>query len=255
MNKYMMNETAQTKPQHRSLSGEPYSQAHPSYVYRGAEKYSEKTTQYKQSKKTKQTKKNSSRFIAATLLFCFGLMVSVYPFLAQYINSLSDSKVVAAYNASVMNGGADTSSGAEGALVFGQEELDEDVYGIISIPNLSLELPIYVGDTDANLSKGIAHLKGSSLPVGGKSTHCVLAGHNGAITNEWFTHIDQLNNGDLFYIRNGSIVLTYEVVGKKVIEPTDTSDLYIQKDRDLATLLTCVDSGAKRLLVMGERIN
>ena len=198
-------------------------------------------------KKSRERRPTSSRTAVSILMFIIGIVVSIYPYVAQYINSFSDSKVVAAYNASVMN---PTSLGAG---VSGAEPLDADVYGTIFIPKLSLELPIYIGDTDANLSRGIAHIEGTSLPVGGKSTHSVLAGHNGAVTNEWFTHIDQMNKGDLFYIRNSSGVLTYKVFRINVINPKDTSSLYIEKDRDLVTLLTCIHSGTQRLLVTGER--
>lgn len=123
------------------------------------------------------------------------------------------------------------------------------------IPLLELELPIYVGSTNENLEKGIAHLEGTSLPVGGASTHSVLCGHNGAVTNEWFTHIDQMSTGDLFYIRHDGSVLTYKVVSTKIIQPNNTSDLMIEQDKDLVTLLTCADSGATRLIVRGERVS
>lgn len=211
------------------------------------------------NKKRNKQKRSLGRTLASIFLFFLGLGISVYPYVAQYINSLSDTRLVAAYNASIMNGGGASNSnggmsGAEGGVAVNPDDLLADVYGTIFIPKLSLELPIYVGSTNENLSRGIAHLEGTSLPVGGESTHSVLAGHNGAITNEWFTHIDQLGKGDLFYIRNGTSVLTYSVYDTKVIEPTDTSELYIEEGRDLVTLLTCIDGGSKRLLVKGERV-
>jgi len=137
----------------------------------------------------------------------------------------------------------------------GQEKANkEDMFGAIIIPKLGLELPIFTGSTDANLERGIAHMEGTSLPVGGESTHSVLAGHNGAVTNEWFTNIDQLTEGDLFYIRTLEQLLTYKVISSKVISPGAVSELYIQEGRDLVTLLTCTPNGSMRLIVTGERV-
>lgn len=145
--------------------------------------------------------------------------------------------------------------GDEGALDVADAVFSEEgMFGSIFIPKLGLELPIFTGSTNANLSRGIAHLEGTSLPTGGENTHAVLAGHNGAIANEWFTNIDKLEEGDLFYIRHEGLSLTYKVESKHVISPTDVSALLIQEGRDLVTLLTCIDSGKNRLLVTGNRV-
>ena len=202
-----------------------------------------------------RAKRSAARTIAALLMFCMGFGILVYPYVAQRINNESATRLVAAYNESVQAGAGGQSDG-EGSDVaaYAAPIPDEGVYGSIFIPKLSLELPIFIGSTDANLSKGIAHLEGTSLPTGGESTHSVLAGHNNVATNEWFTNIDRLVEGDLFYIRNGGTVLTYQVVSTQIIAPTDTSTLLIERGRDLVTLLTCTDSGAERLLVTGERV-
>lgn len=199
-------------------------------------------------------KRSKGRTFSSVIIFLIGLSIFLYPHVAQYINNLSATRIVEEYTASVMasENGTAVAGDDEGVNALGYNE--EDVYGTIFIPKLSLELPIYVGDTDANLSRGIAHMEGTSLPVGGNSTHSVLAGHNGMVTNEWFTNIDKLTEGDLFYVRNGTTVLTYSVVAIAMIDPTDTSSLYIKEGRDLVTLLTCDDTGAKRLIVTGERV-
>jgi len=201
------------------------------------------------------------RRVAAIFLFFIGLSILLYPHIAQYVNQLHATRLVAAYfDTGAQFGGpatpGATGGGGAGPYAAGQnpEGSDEDIFGSIYIPKLKLELPIYTGSTTANLAKGIAHLEGTSLPVGGESTHSVLCGHNGAVTNEWFTHIDELTEGDLFYIRTLEQLLTYKVVSMKVIDPDDTSDLLIEPGRDLVTLLTCADSGRMRLIVTGERV-
>lgn len=198
-------------------------------------------------------KRGVGRITFAVLVFLTGVIIVVYPYVAQYINNLSATKIVEAYHETVNTGVTGSEQEGSGGVVI-SAGIGEEVFGSIFIPKLELELPIYVGSTTTNLSKGIAHLEGTSLPVGGTSTHSVLAGHTGAVTNEWFTNIDKLEKGDPFYIRHESSVLTYEVVGMKVIESEDTSDLYIEEGRDLVTLLTCSDSGTKRLIVTGERL-
>lgn len=200
-------------------------------------------------------RRRRARTIAALLVFCAGLFVLSYPHIAQTINNENATRLAAAYNAAVETG-FDRGAGGEDpeSSAYAAPLPAEGIYGSIFIPKLSLELPIFVGSTDANLSKGIAHIEGTSLPTGGKSTHSVLAGHNNVATNEWFTNIDRLVQDDLFYIRNGGSVLTYRVVSMQVIAPTDTSALLIERERDLVTLLTCTDSGAERLIVTGERV-
>lgn len=198
--------------------------------------------------------RHRARMVAALAVFCVGLFVLAYPYLAQTVNNEHATRLVAAYNDAV-EAGSESHAGGEDpeSPAYAASVPIDGVYGSIFIPKLSLELPIFVGSTDANLSKGIAHLEGTSLPTGGESTHSVLAGHNNVATNEWFTNIDRLAQGDLFYIRTGSSTLTYRVVSMQIITPTETSALLIERGRDLVTLLTCTDSGAERLLVTGER--
>lgn len=209
-----------------------------------------------------------ARRISAIFIFILGLAIVFYPSVSQYINEQSASRLLDEYFATggvapIMDGGngaADGASVADGSTdgasddAVGVGRAAEGIFGSITIPKLELELPIYTGMTTVNLSKGIAHLEGTSLPVGGESTHSVLCGHNGAVMNEWFTHIDQLGEGDLFYVRTKEQYLTYKVVSMKEIHPDDTSDLYIREGEDLVTLLTCSKGGVMRLLVTGERV-
>ena len=195
------------------------------------------------------------RRMFAVFLFVLGLSLVLYPSLAQYVNNLSATKLVSEYFNSAIEPTISPDNPQAGAGAgAGADASSDEIFGGISIPKLKLELPIYIGSTDENLSKGIAHLEGTSLPVGGKSTHSVLCGHNGAVTNEWFTHIDELTEGDLFYIKTTEQLLTYKVIGYKTISPNDTSELYIKEGQDLVTLLTCIDSGTNRLIVTGERV-
>lgn len=190
-----------------------------------------------------KTYQSKQRPFIALVIFFLGVLIFFYPYIAQQINNINATKIVANYEQQMSNPGSSNAAYA-----------DEDIFGSIFIPKLNLELPIYVGSVDANLSRGIAHLEGTSLPIGGVNTHAVLAGHNGAVTNEWFTNIDQLKQGDLFYIRHDGLTLTYEVISTEIIAPSDTSTLLIREGEDLVTLLTCTSTGAERLIVTGSRV-
>ena len=132
---------------------------------------------------------------------------------------------------------------------------DEGVMGYIEIPKINILLPIYHGVSSDVLSKGISHLPETSLPVGGKSTHCVLAGHSGMSNARLFTDLPKLQNGDVFYLHIYNKTLTYTVDQVKKVLPTDTSDLQIVDGEDYVTLVTCVPIAVNshRLLVRGTR--
>ena len=131
-----------------------------------------------------------------------------------------------------------------------------DVMGYIVISKINVSLPIYHGTRDAVLQSGTGHLEGTSLPVGGESTHSVICGHRGLPSATLFTHLDQLVIGDTFSIRVLNKTLTYEVDQIVDAEPTDWSELKIVEGKDYCTLLTCTPYGvnSKRLLVRGHRI-
>lgn len=135
------------------------------------------------------------------------------------------------------------------------ELYDGNIFAVIEIPKLNLNIPIFLGATDEILSEGIGQIKGSSIPIGGKNTHTILSGHRGMGTKEMFRNIDKLQVGDKFYIHGKTGILKYRVIGQKVIYPDQTSALEIQEGKDIATLFTChpYRHNYQRLLIHGER--
>lgn len=133
---------------------------------------------------------------------------------------------------------------------------EEGMMGYISIPEISVQLPIYHGTDEEVLEKGCGHMEGSSLPVGGASTHAVICAHTGLGTAELFTNLDQLEMGDQFQISIFGLELEYEVDEIKVVLPDQMDELTIVKDEDLVTLVTCTPYGinSHRLLVRGKRV-
>ena len=132
--------------------------------------------------------------------------------------------------------------------------LFSDMYGYLQADAIGLSVPIYLGATDDNMAYGAAHMSNTSLPVGGESTHCVLVGHTGFIGRTFFDDIRQLKSGDTVVIRNYFDTLVYKVISYKEIGETETNDLYIEKDRDLLTLITCTRMGKARYEVICERV-
>ena len=133
---------------------------------------------------------------------------------------------------------------------------EDGIMGYVEIPAIQIRLPIYHGCTENELSKGAGHLPSSSLPVGGKSTHAVLAAHSGRADSKMFTDLDQVKEGDLVYLYVLNKTLTYEVDKITVTTPDDTDAIQIVDGDDLLTLLTCTPYGTNthRLLVRGHRI-
>ena len=129
------------------------------------------------------------------------------------------------------------------------------VMGTIRIPKISVRLPIYHGTSESALASGAGHLYGSSLPVGGKSTHAVLTGHRGLVEAAMFTRLDEMRVGDYFYIEVMGRTFGYQVDRITVIEPNDTSQLKIVPGEDRVTLMTCTPYGVNthRLLVSATR--
>ena len=126
----------------------------------------------------------------------------------------------------------------------------------LRIPAIDVELMIYHGTEEEVLQKGVGHLQGSSLPVGGTGTHCVLSAHTGLNDKKLFTDLDQLENGDLFYIHVLGEILAYQVDQIRVVLPEETEDLKINAQEDYVTLVTCTPYGINthRLLVRGTRV-
>ncbi|MCD8337733.1 MAG: class C sortase [Lachnospiraceae bacterium] len=212
------------------------------------------------------------------LLFIFlvlaaGVATMGYPVLSNWICEYTASVDIASYNAVVeeqdtseleamleaaVEYNAALSGGASSESVADYEELlaVTDVIGYIEIPKIGIYLPIYHGVEDDVLQKGIGHMPETSLPVGGESTHAVLSGHTGLPAAKLFTDLDQLEEGDMFYIHVLNRVLAYQVDQIKIVLPDETDDIRIVEGEDYVTLLTCTPYGVNshRLLVRGTRV-
>ena len=135
--------------------------------------------------------------------------------------------------------------------------VEDGAMGVISIPKMDIELPIYLGATYDNMAKGAVHLSQTSLPIGGMDTNCVIAAHRGWYGAPYFRYIDALEVGDQVYITNLWETLTYEVTSIKVIKPNDINEILIQPGRDMLTLLTChpyASGGKYRYVVYCDRV-
>lgn len=215
------------------------------------------------------------------LIFIGGAAVFLYPAISNLVNEKSQTAIIARYeeNLGGMSEESKTTSVKEAqaynesllqsqkTLVdpFGANKEDEvnaytflnigEIMGYIEVPTIGIKLPIYEGVSEDVLQKGIGWLQGTSLPVGGISTHTVLSGHRGLPTAKLFTDLDRLEVGNEFYIRNMKEIMAYKIINVQVIDPNDISALEVVKGKDLATLLTCHPYmiNNQRLLVTGER--
>lgn len=129
------------------------------------------------------------------------------------------------------------------------------IMGYIKIPKCNIELPIYHGTSKEILQVGVGHLEGTSLPVGGKGTHCAVSGHTGLPSSKMFNNITELKEGDLFIIKTLGKTLTYKVDNIKVVLPNDAKSITRIPGKDYCTLITCTPYGVNshRLLVRGHR--
>ena len=217
--------------------------------------------------------------IFLTLGFLVGICILLYPAFSDYWNSKTQSRAITDYE-SVLEDlePEDYTAIFEKAYAYNEELYetdfplrdykqvsgyydtlritDNDMIGYLKIDRIGIELPIYHGTSDEVLGRGVGHLEGSSLPVGGENTHCVMSAHRGLPSAKLFTDLDRVEKGDTFQIIILDQVLTYQVDYIKVIEPTDVSDLQIIEGGDYCTLFTCTPYGINthRLLVRGVRI-
>ena len=224
-------------------------------------------------------KKNKSTIILI-LVFFVGLSVMLYPTISDYVNQLHQTRAVANYAADVDKlSDADYTAYFEAADAFNaQIAADPDalyfpnrfpsyestldvtgtgIMGYITIEKIGVELPIYHGTSDAVLQVAAGHLEGTSLPVGGASTHAVISAHRGLPSAKLFTNLDELETGDTFTITVLDRVLTYEVDRISIVLPTETDLLQPVEGQDYVTLMTCTPYGINthRLLVRGHRVN
>lgn len=224
-------------------------------------------------------KKHLSTIILA-LVFCIGLSLLLYPTVADWWNRQTQGYAIAAYTEQIVNLGLDQTEElwneahayneklARNGIGFDMSEEETEEYyntfnvggtsmiGHIDIPKLNCMLPIYHGTDEAVLSAGVGHLAGTSLPVGGLSTHTVLTGHRGLPSAKLFSELDQLDIGDKFMLSILDDTLTYQVEDITIIIPSDLDFMKIIPGKDLCTLVTCTPYGINthRLLVRGRRI-
>lgn len=220
--------------------------------------------------------------IITALIFVAGLAVLLYPTVSDYWNSLKMGHAVSTYEAALSDISAeeiaDIADKAEaynehlvslGAMkwTLSDSEMQEydallnpsglGVMGHIEIEKLGVDLPVYHTVEEAVLQAGVGHIPGTSLPVGGESTHVVLSGHRGLPTSKLFTELDKMQEGDLFTLHVLDRHLTYEVDQIRVVLPNEVSELKIEEGKDLVTLVTCTPYAINthRLLVRGHRID
>ena len=226
-------------------------------------------------------KKGNKLTILLVLVFLAGLSLMLYPTVSDLWNSLHQSRAIAEYSKEVANMSpedysrlwAEAESYNRSLLEkknrFQMSEEDRAVYesllsvssvgimGYIEIPSIHVSLPFYHGTEDTVLQVAAGHLEGSSLPTGGKGTHCVLSGHRGLPSAKLFTDLDKLEEGDDFTLTVLDRTLHYEVDQVLVVEPYDMEALEIDPEQDYCTLVTCTPYGVNshRLLIRGHRIN
>lgn len=223
-------------------------------------------------------KKNKSTYILI-LIFLVGLSVLLYPSVSDYVNRKHQSRAIAGYTAEVADmSDSDFDRYFEKAEAYNKKLSDDPtlfytpqeigdyeetldisgtgIMGYVSIEKLDVKLPIYHGTDAEVLEIGCGHLEGSSLPTGGKSTHCVLSAHRGLPSARLFTDLDKMEEGDIFTVTVLNRVLTYEVDRISIVKPSETEALQIEKGKDYCTLMTCTPYGinSERLLVRGHRI-
>ena len=224
--------------------------------------------------------------IVIRILFFGGLLCLNYPSLAMLNSQVHQGEVISDYNEKLENVSDEESEEVlEAARRYNRnlsrqtisnltgtftEEEDKDteysnllnlagdgIMGMLDIPKINVYLPIFHGTQETELERGIGHIFGTSLPVGGSGTHVGLAGHNGLVSAEIFTELDQLEKGDLFYLHILNQDLAYEVDQISIVLPDEISKLKIEKGQDYVTLVTCTPYGinSHRLLVRGKRID
>ena len=221
-------------------------------------------------------------FLAIGLIIA--LSVLLYPTISNYLYEKNGAKVISNYDENAVHlSESEKQAMLEAARQYNQEllgnielldpfspvkkEVDEryqsllstneaGMMGYIRIPQIDVELPIYHGTEEKVLQSGVGHFEGTSLPVGGESTHTVLTGHRGLPSKLLFTDLDELEEGDIFYIKILGETLAYQIDQILTVKPENTKALTIAPGKDYATLVTCTPYAVNthRLLVRGKRI-
>ena len=218
--------------------------------------------------------------IIMTAVLVIGLGIMAYPTFSDWWNSYHQSRVIQTYNAAVeetdqatldamlqaardynarlvSNPGRFTMTDEERAEYASLLNLTGDgVIGYINIPSIGVNLPLYHGVDETHLQVAVGHIEGSSLPVGGESTHSAVSAHRGLPRAKLFSDLDKVREGDIFTYTVLNQTITYEVDQIRIVEPNDMSDLVITEGADYSTLITCTPYGINthRILVRGHRI-
>ena len=233
--------------------------------------------------------KKKAKIIGIAVLFLAGLSLLLYPLVANQWNSYRQSHLISDYEHTVSgletSGQVDYTEELKKARAYNEALLPsilpdsfavaeaagepdavymsclnlagDGMMGVIEIPKIHVNIPIYHTTEETVLEEAAGHLEGSSLPVGGENTHAVIAAHRGLPSAALFTDLDQITEGDHFLLHVLDETLCYEVDQISVVEPDDTTPLMVEPGKDLVTLLTCTPYGVntQRLLVRGHRVD
>lgn len=225
-------------------------------------------------------KSGSASTIALVAIFFVGLSVLLYPTISDFWNEKRQSQAIINYDDLIVDltpedysdlfAEADTYNGKIRNMAYpflNHKNIEEEYYktldingdgmmGYITIEKIKVQLPIYHGTSDKVLNSAVGHVEGSSLPVGGKSTHAILSAHRGLPSAKLFTNLDKLEEGDIFTIRILDRTITYQVDQVLIVLPHETDSLNIVPGKDFCTLVTCTPYGINthRMLVRGKRI-
>ena len=224
------------------------------------------------------------RNVIRKIIFIIGFLICIYPLGSSIIESFYQREAIATYENAVNNidraeleleyNKAEEYNSAlfnyknnilntNSISVLGEEsynnilDMGNGIMGSIEIPKINVNLPIYHGTSDEVLSVGVGHVYNSSLPIGGINTRSVLTGHRGLPNAKLFTRLDEIVEGDLFFVRIQDKTLAYKVNNIEVIEPEDIDAVNIIEGKDLVSLITCTPYGINthRLVVTGERVH
>ena len=215
-----------------------------------------------------------------SLFFIIGLLIGiglvVYPKLSNFLNQQKQSLNISKYTEMIQDNTEQFEELWKNAKTFNQNRksfvrqlspeekesylkqlsIHDSMMGYIEIPKIDVYLPIYHGTSEDVLQQAVGHIETSSLPVGGKGTHCVLSGHRGLPSARLFSDLDKLEKGDTFTLTVLDRILTYKVDQIHVVDPNDLKDLEMVKGKDYCTLVTCTPYGinSHRMLVRGKRV-
>ena len=231
------------------------------------------------------TKKKVITICVAVVAFIIALGITLYPMISTWYNERHQAEVhihyqekveqvdntklieakelAVAYNQTILPGAQDEDSFSKEALLSASENYGsllnlagDGIMGYVEVPTIGVTLPIFHGTNNSTLERGVGHLLGSSLPVGGESTHSVLTAHSGMASQKMFSDLDRMKIGDIFFLDVLGEKLAYQVDQIKTVLPYDTTFLQTEIGNDLCTLVTCTPFGVNthRLLVRGTRI-